>query len=69
MSGSNVIDAEIDDGQDEESSYATSEVYDQRPFFADAWKGGPQWQTLLPVVKIPPLSMQQMGMFRLKMLT
>lgn len=42
MSGSNVIDAEIDDGQDEESSYATSETYDQRPFFADAWKGGPQ---------------------------
>ena len=37
-----MIDAEIDNGQNEESSYATSEIYDKRQIFADAWKGGPQ---------------------------
>jgi len=40
-SGAVIIDAVIDDGQDE-PSYSTSETYDQTNLFAEAWKGGPQ---------------------------
>ena len=44
-SGAVIIDAIIDDGQEESSS---SEIYDQTNTFADAWKGGPQSKSTEP---------------------